>query len=262
MGDSRHPTLIRAEAVAPLISQSWNRYAYAESDPVNRVDPTGLLSEDGGDGGDGGDSPDPQGVRPNQPTQGGGGNGGGGGGYLSAWNKLSADCQNGLRTKFGPKASYASMLAALQRANSNMSTLTSAADDNGIAPALLAAIGIRESGFNNILQTCPAGMTWGDPKCSGAGIFQIDVGRNPDVSKADALDPSFAADWAADLLATNMKTLAAEFPSLTPTQLVQATADSYNFGTKNIYGNPATMDVGTTGNNYGSNVLNLMDCFH
>jgi hypothetical protein len=64
------------------------------------------------------------------------------------------------------------------------------------------------------------------------------------------------------MLATNMATLSAAYPSLTPDQLLQATAASYNFGTSNISGNPNTIDKGTTGNNYGSNVLLLMDCFH
>ena len=63
------------------------------------------------------------------------------------------------------------------------------------------------------------------------------------------------------MLATNMATLAAKYPNLRPAQLLQATAASYNFGTGNISGNPGTIDVGTAGNNYGSNVLNLMDCF-
>jgi len=59
-----------------------------------------------------------------------------------------------------------------------------------------------------------------------------------------------------------MATLAARFPNFTSEQLLQATAASYNFGTSNISGNPNTIDKGTTGNNYGSNVLLLMDCFH
>jgi hypothetical protein len=58
-----------------------------------------------------------------------------------------------------------------------------------------------------------------------------------------------------------MDTLAAAHPNLNPTQLLQATAASYNFGTGNISGNPNTIDVGTTGGNYGANVLLLMDCF-
>ena len=63
------------------------------------------------------------------------------------------------------------------------------------------------------------------------------------------------------MLATNMATLGAKYPNLSPAQLLQATAASYNFGTGNISGNPNTIDVGTTGNNCGSNVVNLMDCF-
>jgi hypothetical protein len=69
------------------------------------------------------------------------------------------------------------------------------------------------------------------------------------------------ANYAANLLASNMATLAAAHPNLDAAHLLQATAASYNFGTGNISGNPNTIDVGTAGNNYGSNVLDLMDCF-
>jgi hypothetical protein len=49
--------------------------------------------------------------------------------------------------------------------------------------------------------------------------------------------------------------------SFTPPQLLQATAASYNFGVGNISGNPNTIDVGTTGGNYGSTVVGMMACF-
>jgi hypothetical protein len=42
---------------------------------------------------------------------------------------------------------------------------------------------------------------------------------------------------------------------------LQLTRLTYNFGTGNISGNPNTIDVGSTGGNYGSNVLGLMTCF-
>jgi hypothetical protein len=58
-----------------------------------------------------------------------------------------------------------------------------------------------------------------------------------------------------------MDILSAKFPNFTPAQLVQATAASYNFGIRNISGNPNTIDVGTANGNYGSNVVQLMDCF-
>jgi hypothetical protein len=58
-----------------------------------------------------------------------------------------------------------------------------------------------------------------------------------------------------------MNTLSEQHPNLDATQLLQGTAASYNFGTGNISGNPATIDVGTTGGNYGANALQLIDCF-
>jgi hypothetical protein len=45
-----------------------------------------------------------------------------------------------------------------------------------------------------------------------------------------------------------------------PAQLLQATAASYNFGTKNIWGCAKKIDEGTTYGNYSSNVVNRMDC--
>jgi len=67
------------------------------------------------------------------------------------------------------------------------------------------------------------------------------------------------------MLAQNMETLASNFPNFTPNELLQATAASINIGTdkkKGISGNPLKIDNGTAGGNYGSNILNLMDCFN
>ena len=143
--------------------------------------------------------------------------------------------------------------AAVNRALSNWNTISSAAAANGIDPALLAAIGVRESGFRNVWQS-GGGM--------GAGVFQIDLGANPNVTAAQAFNVPFAANYAAGMLASNSAYLGATFPNLTSAQLLQATAASYNFGVGNISGNPATIDVGSTGNNYGSNVVGLMSCFN
>ncbi len=102
------------------------------------------------------------------------------------------------------------------------------------------------------------------PTLMELAFFQIDLGPkggNPNVSVQQAFDPTWAANYAANMLSNNSDTLAANFPNFTPTQLTQATAASYNFGTSNISGNPNTIDVRTTGNNYGSDVLLLMDCF-
>ena len=143
-----------------------------------------------------------------------------------------------------------------------METLTQATAGTGLTPAFLAAIGIEETGFNNIQQACKSGVSWGDPSCAGDGIFQIDLSKNPSVSQSDAENTSFAAVWAANYLGGNMNKLGQLFPNFEPTQLLQATAASYNFGIGNISGNPNTIDVGTKpSGNYGSTVLGIMNCF-
>ena len=58
-----------------------------------------------------------------------------------------------------------------------------------------------------------------------------------------------------------MAYLANAYPNFTPDQLLQATAASYNLGTGGISGNPATIDEGSAGDNYGSNVVDLMETF-
>jgi soluble lytic murein transglycosylase-like protein len=118
---------------------------------------------------------------------------------------------------------------AVARALSNWGAITSAAAANGIDPALLAAIGVRESGFQNVWQS--GGM--------GAEVFQIDLGAHPNVTAAQAFNIPFAANYAAGILARNSAYLASKFPNFTPSQLLQATAAGYNFDpVTNISGNP------------------------
>jgi hypothetical protein len=132
-----------------------------------------------------------------------------------------------------------------------MPTLSQAASAKGIDPALLAAVGVRETGFQNVAQVGGGG---------GMGVFQLTNQRG--VSPAQAYDLSFSANYAAGLLSSDMSALSTAFPSFTSSQLLQATAASYNFGVSNISGDPNTIDMGATGGNYGSNVVGLMSCFH
>src|SRR5262245_58578817 len=117
---------------------------------------------------------------------------------------------------------------------------------------MLGAIAIRESG---------AGAFKIQKGGGGRGWFQIDIKEHPAVTEADALDLAWAADYAAKLLADNKACLAKAEPNLDAAHLLQATAAAYNFGVDDISGNPETIDVKTTGDNYGSNMMNLMDCF-
>jgi RHS repeat-associated protein len=144
-------------------------------------------------------------------------------------------------------------MSAVDRANAAWGTLQSAADANDIDPAMLAAIGIRETGFQNVREK------GGGP---GVGVFQITVNNKTNVTAAQAQDLTWAASQAANMLNWNMNYLANKFPNFTPDQLAQAAAAGYNFNpVTNISGNPNTIDVGTTNNNYGANILLLMNCF-
>lgn len=156
----------------------------------------------------------------------------------------SKKCQNAL-------AAAGANAAALDRAIANMPALDVAASEFGIAPALLGAIGIRESGFRNVAQSGGAGR----------GVFQIDLGENPTMTAGEAGNVWASSEYAAAELSANMATLGGEYPNFTPGQLLQATAASYNLGVGGISGNPSTIDVGSPGNNYGSNVIGLMSCF-
>ena len=205
----------------------------------------------GGGGGGGGGMPD---------LGGGGGGGGGGSTTGGQGGGGESDCppiptRNIAENNPGVMAALATgnaNLDGVERVLAAWPTITSAANKAGIDPALLGAVGLRESNFRNIDQT-GGGL--------GRGYFQIDLGAHPNVTAAQANDITFAANYAASLLAANMASLSASFPNFTSAQLLQATAASYNFGTGNISGNPATIDQGSTNNNYGSNVVGIIPAF-
>jgi RHS repeat-associated protein len=104
---------------------------------------------------------------------------------------LSQECLDALAvTQKTPKA--------VSNANANWGVIQAAASSNNIPPELLAAIGVRESGFMNIVEQGGG---------QGVGVFRIDLGQNPSVTKAQARNIVWAANFAAHMLATNMAEL-------------------------------------------------------
>ena len=89
----------------------------------------------------------------------------------------------------------------------------------------------------------------------GMGVFQLSVYPGSGVTAAQAGNLTFASNYAANMLSSNMSLLSKRFPSLSSAQLLQATAASFNLGPGGISGNPNTIDKSSTLGNYGSNVV-------
>ena len=81
---------------------------------------------------------------------------------------------------------------AVDRANAAWGTIQAAADANSIDPAMLAAIGVLETGFKSTSEKDGAGV--------GVGVFQITVSKTSGVTAKQAGNLSWAANYAATLL--------------------------------------------------------------
>jgi len=141
-------------------------------------------------------------------------------------------------------------MSAVVRASESMSTIRDAARAHGIDPKLLAAIGVRESGFQP-----------GDQKGGGAGVgvFQLSV---PPYSRDVAEQLSGAANAAAGHIRSDMNRITTSHPNFVQAGVMnQAAAAAYNFGAGSFSGDVSKIDEGTTGGDYGASVVGIMSCF-
>lgn len=200
-------------------------------EPIPTLDTVdAVIDDEPNDGGGHGNDSDSRGCPPPVP--------------LSIWASNDPDIMHELN-KHGKD------INSVKRAINNWTAIKDAANAHNIDPAILAAIGIRESNFNVVSQV--GGY--------GEGVFQIDLGVHSNITKAQADDIAWSANWAANYIYNNMSYLGSKFPALDEDKLLQAAVASYNFGVGNISGNPDTIDVGTTGDDYGANVIGISKAF-
>jgi RHS repeat-associated protein len=246
---------------------SWNRFVYAQGDPINFIDPRGtnrLMCDVYTDYGCAGSpSFDPSGGYFVNWYWGEGGwypggvvyfrSPGGptdpiGGGLGDSSPGLSVKCQNAL-------SADRKDAAAVDRALASKDALKAAADAYGLDWAVLAAIGVRETGFQNV--NSANGMY---------GVFQINIAANG-VSAQDADDIAIAAGIAAGILAGAERRFgkAASAAGVDPLLPALGFYDGessrtvrHALASKNPLG---ALDRASDGHNYVSNVLDLVDCF-
>jgi RHS repeat-associated protein len=164
---------------------------------------------------------------------------------VSGAPRFSPSCTAALKTAGSDQA-------GVSRAYSAWSTLGNAAANHNGDVGLLAAIGVRETDFRPITE---GGNVAGRPR--GEGVFQI-TGHG--VSQQQADDLSFSANWTASYLDSNASKIAS-YTSFSSDKFMQATAASFNLGPNGFSGNPDTIDAGSTGGNYGGNVMGIRTCF-
>jgi hypothetical protein len=158
--------------------------------------------------------------------------------------------QDGLSA--GVQSSHKMAQTDLQRVKAMADCFCAAAAKFGVPAALLAAITSRESRGGNILNA----QGWGDchgGQCYGFGIMQVDKRSHsieglPDPKSLEHIEQ------ATGIFANCLQQVQQKHPNWEDRYVIKGAAVAYNSGLRNVQTKEG-MDIGTTGNDYGSDVL-------
>merc|ERR1712002_363206 len=146
------------------------------------------------------------------------------------------------------------------RTREHRAKIRGAGSNKSIDHCILAAICSRESRSGNVLQTWNGEFGWGDchgGTCYGFGLMQIDRRYlNPQGS----WDSQRHIEQATDILIDTINCVARNHPSWELEQKTKGGISGYNAGCGNVQTYDG-MDIGTTGNDYSSDVVSRANYF-
>ncbi|XP_061767419.1 lysozyme g-like [Nerophis ophidion] len=145
----------------------------------------------------------------------------------------------------GVAASQAMAQTDLSRMNQYKSIITQVGNEKGIAPALIAGIISRESRAGNALNN-----GWGDHG-NAWGLMQVDKRYH---TPQGGWNSKEHLSQGTGILIGFIVAIRSKFPDWTAEQQLKGGIAAYNCGTGNVQ-TLAGMDIGTTGNDYSSDVV-------
>ena len=159
--------------------------------------------------------------------------------------------QDGLSA--GVQSSHKMAQTDLQRVKAMADCFCTAAAKFGVPAALLAAVASRESRGGNILNA----QGWGDchgGQCYGFGIMQVDKRSHTVEGIPDGPKSLAHVEQATGIFANCLQQVQQKHPNWEDRYVIKGAAVAYNSGIRNVQTKEG-MDIGTTGNDYGSDVM-------
>ncbi len=155
--------------------------------------------------------------------------------------------QDGL-PRGGYQSSQAMARTDIQRVRSMLPALSEAAKSIDVPVAILAALASRESRAGNALDS----GGWGD-RGMAFGVLQVDRRYHQVVTSGGSRGVPHCKQ-AAGIFASYLKAIDSKFPDWPDWAVLQGACVAYNSGVSNV-ATIERMDAGTTGNDYGNDVL-------